>query len=184
MGAMGCSGVDSALLKSCLLRYGKASSELREELLDWTWWLANPLPPLAAYRAMRQGRLISLDKQPGVWPVGIGECWMRAVSKLVLADCAKEGKAACGSNQLCAGLEAGIEGAIHSVRKKAYEDWLMDLRSGRSTMICDRLLLRLVRHHHRTHLGRNPSRMQLSLSRTSKTSFFLCLQMLTTASTT
>jgi hypothetical protein len=52
---------------------------------------------------------------------------MRAVSKL-LADCAKEGKAACGSNQLCAGLEAGIEGAIHSVRKKAYEDRSMDFK--------------------------------------------------------
>jgi hypothetical protein len=52
---------------------------------------------------------------------------MRAVSKLVLADYAKEGEAACGSNQLCAGLEAGIEGAIHSVRKKAYEDQSMEL---------------------------------------------------------
>ncbi len=75
---------------------------------------------------MRQGRLVALDKQRGVRPVGIGECWMRAVSKLVLADCAKEGKAACGSNQLCAGLEAGIEGAIHSIRKKACEDRSME----------------------------------------------------------
>ena len=54
-GAAGCSGVDSALLKSCLLRYGKASSDLREELLEWTLWLANTAPPWAAYRAMRQG---------------------------------------------------------------------------------------------------------------------------------
>eukprot|EP00804_Cyclotella_cryptica_P019798 CCRYP_009693-RA/>CCRYP_009693-RA protein AED:0.29 eAED:0.30 QI:0/0/0/1/0/0.14/7/0/1059 len=106
-GAAGCSGVDSALLKSCLLRYGKASSDLREELLEWTLWLSNTAPPWAAYRAMRQGRLVALDKNPG--PVGIGECWIRAVSKLVLADCGKEGKAACGSIQLCAGLEAGIE---------------------------------------------------------------------------
>ena len=125
-GAAGCSGVDSALLKCCLLRYGKASSELREELLDWTLWLANSSPPWAAYRAMRQGRLVALDKQPGVRPVGIGECWMRAVSKLVLVDCAKEGKAACGSTQLCAGLEAVIEGAIHSIRTKACEDKSID----------------------------------------------------------
>ena len=129
-GAAGCSGVDSALLKSCLLRYGKASSDLREELLEWTLWLSNTAPPWAAYRAMRQGRLVALDKNPGVRPVGIGECWIRAVSKLVLADCGKEGKAACGSIQLCAGLEAGIEGAIHSIRKwttkdrsMEFEDW-------------------------------------------------------------
>ncbi len=75
---------------------------------------------------MRQGRLVALDKQPGVRPVGIGECWLRAVSKLVLADCSKEGKAACSSTQLCASLEAGIEGAIHSVRKKAAEDKSME----------------------------------------------------------
>ena len=132
-GAAGCSSVDSALLKSALLRYGKASSELREEMLEWTLWLGNTSPPWAAYRAMRQGRLVALDKQPGVRPLGIGECWLRAVSKCVLKECGREGKAACGSTQLCAGLEAGIEGAIHSIRKKAaenksqeYEEWEID----------------------------------------------------------
>eukprot|EP00804_Cyclotella_cryptica_P029931 CCRYP_017814-RA/>CCRYP_017814-RA protein AED:0.77 eAED:0.58 QI:0/-1/0/1/-1/1/1/0/182 len=75
---------------------------------------------------MRQGRLVALDKNPGVRPVGIGECWIRAVSKLVLADCGKEGKAACGSIQLCAGLEAGIEGAIHSIRKQTAQDRSME----------------------------------------------------------
>ena len=132
-GAAGCSSVDSALLKSALLRYGKASSELREEMLEWTLWLGNTSPPWAAYRAMRQGRLVALDKQPGVRPLGIGECWLHAVSKCVLKECGREGKAACGSTQLCAGLEAGIEGAIHSIRKKAtedksqeYEEWEID----------------------------------------------------------
>lgn len=80
---------------------------------------------------MRQGRLAALDKQPGVRPLGIGESWLRCTSKCVLRECGKEGKAACGSTQLCAGLEAGIEGAIHAVRKKAaeaedafsFEDW-------------------------------------------------------------
>jgi hypothetical protein len=49
-----------------------------------------------------------------------------AVSKLVLADCGKEGKAACGSTQLCDGLEAGIEGAIHSIRKQTAQDRSME----------------------------------------------------------
>eukprot|EP00956_Cyclotella_meneghiniana_P036391 scaffold125132_cov43-Cyclotella_meneghiniana.AAC.1 len=65
---------------------------------------------------MRQCRVAALDKQPGVRPLGVGEALMRLISKVVLADCGREAKAACGSTQLCAGLEAGIEGAIHAVR--------------------------------------------------------------------
>ena len=36
-----------------------------------------------------------------------------------LVKCGKDAKAACGSVQLCAGLETGIEGAIHSVAARA-----------------------------------------------------------------
>ena len=39
---------------------------------------------------------------------------MHAISKLVLMQCGRDSKAACGNTQLCAGLEAGIEGAIHA----------------------------------------------------------------------
>ncbi len=129
-GSAGCSGLTAEALKNMLLRHGRASSELRDELTEWALWLANSSPPWAAYRAMRQGRLVALDKQPGVRPVGIGETWMRAVSKLVLAQCGMDGKEACGNSQLCAGLEAGIEGAIHAATKKAaaeedfvFQDW-------------------------------------------------------------
>ncbi|KAL7477346.1 hypothetical protein ACHAW6_004532 [Cyclotella cf. meneghiniana] len=102
-------------------------------MLEWTVWLGNTSPPWAAYRAMRQGWLVALDKQPGVRPIGIGECWLHAVSKCVLMECGSKGKAACGSMPLCAGLETGIKGAIHSIRKKAtedksqdYEEWEID----------------------------------------------------------
>ena len=71
---------------------------------------------------MRQGRLVALDKQPGICPLGIGKSWMRAVVKLVLAELGYDGKAACGSTQLCAGLEAGIEGAIHAAAVKTQDD--------------------------------------------------------------
>ena len=121
-GSAGCSSVDAALLKTMLLRFQQASTTLRVEMVQWVHWLANTSPPWAAYRAMKQGRLVALDKQPGVRPLGIGEIWLRAVSKCVLKDCGKEGKDACGSTQLCAGLEAGIEGALHAVRAKAASD--------------------------------------------------------------
>ena len=63
---------------------------------------------------MHQRCLVALDKQPGVRPLGIGEAWMHAVSKLVLMQCGLDNKEACGNTQLCAGLKAGIEGAIHA----------------------------------------------------------------------
>ncbi|KAL7474906.1 hypothetical protein ACHAW6_004615, partial [Cyclotella cf. meneghiniana] len=82
-GSAGCSGVDAKHLKNQLLKHGKASAELQEELVEWALWLANTAPPWASYQAMRQGRLVALDKQPGVRPLGIGEAWMHAVSKLL-----------------------------------------------------------------------------------------------------
>jgi hypothetical protein len=81
-----------------------------EMVLDW---LANHQPPWAAYRAIMAGRLVALDKCLGVRPVGIGESWQRLFAKTILLLCRKEAKQACGINQLCAGLESGIEGAVH-----------------------------------------------------------------------
>jgi hypothetical protein len=78
-GAAGCSSVDFVLLKSTLLCYGKDSTKLREELLDWKLWLGNTSPHWAAYYAMRQGRLVALDKQPGMQPIGIGDCFVPAL---------------------------------------------------------------------------------------------------------
>ena len=62
------------------------------------------------------GRLIVLDKQPGVRPVGIGETWSRLFAKIVIKATGPEATMACQDNQLCAGLKAGIDGAIHGVQ--------------------------------------------------------------------
>ncbi|KAL7477563.1 hypothetical protein ACHAW6_003395, partial [Cyclotella cf. meneghiniana] len=140
-GSAGCSGMTAKTLKNMLLCHGRASADLQDELTAWATWLANTSPPWASYRAMRQGRLVVLDKQPGIRPLGIGETWMRAVSKLVLAQCGTDGKEACGNSQLCAGLEAGIEGAIRAATQKAaakedftFNEWeVMDNSWGEAT---------------------------------------------------
>jgi hypothetical protein len=46
----------------------------------------------------------------------IGEVWRRAIAKCVLHVAGTEAKEACGTDQLCAGLEAGVEGAIHAMQ--------------------------------------------------------------------
>ena len=103
-------------LQHWLLRFGAASAELRRILGDFVEWLGNGRPPWAAYRALLSGRIIALDKQPGTRPVGVGETWRRLMAKCLLKVAGPEAKSACGTTELAGVLEAGIEGAIHTIR--------------------------------------------------------------------
>ena len=78
----------------------------------------NSSHPWAAYCALMACCLVALDKRPGVRPVGIGEMLRRALAKLVMRAAGDQAKTACGNLRLCAGLEAGIEGATYAVRNR------------------------------------------------------------------
>ena len=69
-----------------------------------------------AYCAFMSGRLIALDKQPGVRPVGVGETWRRLISKIVLKVTGPEVTIVCQGEHLCARRKAGINSAIHGVQ--------------------------------------------------------------------
>ena len=47
-------------------------------------WLGNRRPPWDAYRALMSGRLIALDKHPGIIPVRVGETWIWLMEKFLL----------------------------------------------------------------------------------------------------
>ena len=47
--------------------------------------------------------------------MGIGETLRRALAKLIMRAEGDQAKTVCGNLQLCAGLEASIEGANHAV---------------------------------------------------------------------
>ena len=53
--------------------------------------------------------------------MGIGETLLRALAKLIMKAAGEQGKTACGNLQLCAGLEAGIEGDTHAVGQRMVE---------------------------------------------------------------
>jgi hypothetical protein len=86
---------------------------------DWVEWLSNESPPWVAYCALMCRRLVALDKQPGVRPTEIEELWHRCIAKGNLVGSGAQAKGACGSIQLCAGLEASIEGAPHAVHLRS-----------------------------------------------------------------
>ena len=56
------------------------------------------------------GRLVGLNKFPGVRPVVVRETWWRILANCVLMVTGAEAKEACGTEHICGGLEAGIEG--------------------------------------------------------------------------
>ena len=129
LGGDGPGGTDSVFLEHWLLRFVAASAELRLIVEDFVKWLGNGRPPRATYWALKSGRLIALEKQPRIRPVGVGETWRWMMVKCLLRVAGPEAKPACGTTQLAGGVEAGIEGAIHVIRvlweeHQMEEDWV------------------------------------------------------------
>jgi hypothetical protein len=54
-------------------------------------------------------RGVATDKEPGTRPLHVGEAIMRLLGKDLLRTAGDSAKTACGSKQLCAGLEAWVE---------------------------------------------------------------------------
>jgi hypothetical protein len=115
-GSAGPGGTDASDLQRWLLQFGGASAEFRKAVAEFMRWKANDHPPWATCRVLRVGRLVALAKMPGVRPAGIGETLQRLGAKCVLLVCGDEAKEACGVDQLCAGLEAGITGGMHAAK--------------------------------------------------------------------
>jgi hypothetical protein len=102
-GSAGPGGVDSVDMQNWLLRFGKESLALQEEIAKWASWLA-PLGGLLGRDGM------PIDKSPGVRPAGIGELLQRLLAKIVLHTVRATATTACDNLNTCAGFEAGIEG--------------------------------------------------------------------------
>ena len=117
-GAAGALGDEAVELRNWLLCFGCLSEELRVVLARLVDSMDNFLLPWAAYCALMACRILALDKMSGVRPVGIGETLFRALAKLVIRAAGDQVKIACGNLQLCAGLEASIEGATRYVGQR------------------------------------------------------------------
>ena len=111
-------GTGSYALQRWLLRFKSTSHKLSSVVAKIVAWLLNSFPPWAAFRALMAGRLYSVDKGSGggVNPPCVDEIWRCLFVKHLLFAAGNETKEACGMDQLCAGLEAGIEGHIHAMQ--------------------------------------------------------------------
>ena len=109
-------GTDSEALQGFILEFGEDITRLLTSIETFVDWIANGSPPWAAYHAFMSGWLIAFDKHPGVRPVGIGETRRRIFSNIVIKVTGPEATMGCKNDQLCDGLKAGINGAIHGVQ--------------------------------------------------------------------
>ena len=100
-----------------LLKFGNHSADLREAYAALSRRLANYIVPWDEIRALKAKRLVALNKCPGVRPIGIGEVGDRFLGKIMAYLTNDDVKNACGSDQLCSGVEGGMEGAIHGVKQ-------------------------------------------------------------------
>ena len=66
-------------------------------------WLSNDNPPSAAYSALMAGRLIALEKNPGIRHIAMEKY---CDDSLLISVAKGEAQETCGIDQLCGGLQA------------------------------------------------------------------------------
>ena len=108
-GAAGPSGLDAHAWRRLCTTFKASSLYLCQSLANVTKRLCTTYVDPEAVSPLLVSRLITLDKCPGVRPIGIGDTARRIIAKTAL------------TLQMCAGQIAGCEAAAHSVREHYQE---------------------------------------------------------------
>lgn len=118
-GSAGPSAMDADAFRRilCSKNFNTCGKELREEIAILTKNLATKHFDPDLLGPYVNARLIPLDKNPGVRPIGIGEVLRRIIGKVISKHASDSIKEAAGPLQTCAGHGAGAEAAIHSMRE-------------------------------------------------------------------
>ena len=99
------------------MSFKTASNELCDAAADVARRLATEHVDPTGLSALINNRLIPVDKDPGVRPLGIGEVLRQIIGKSLLSVLEKDIMHAAGVTQVCAGHRAGCEAAIQALRQ-------------------------------------------------------------------
>ena len=116
-GSAGPSGMDVAAWQRLCTAFRGASTDLCNSIAAVGRKLCTEElggESLSAYVACR---LIALDKSPGVRPIGVAEVLRRIIGKAIMSIVKVDIQQAAGHQHLCAGQGAGVDAAIHALRK-------------------------------------------------------------------
>ena len=105
-------GTESEGLKGWILKFREDSKRLYTIVETFVKWIANKIPPWAAYCAFMSCRIIALDKNLDVRLVRVRETW-KHIFNIVLKVTGKESTMACQDHHMCAVLKSGIYGTFH-----------------------------------------------------------------------
>ena len=116
-GAAGPSMGDAYIWRRMLVSFKSASKDLCDAVAAVARHFATQQVDPAGLMPFLNNRLIPLDKNPGVRPVGIGEVLRRIIGKSLMTVLQRDITQAAGVSQVCAGHPSGCEAAIHALRK-------------------------------------------------------------------
>ena len=116
-GAAGPSGVDACIRRLFCTSFGSASADLCHAISAFGCRISTSYVDPSGLAAYTACRLIPLDKNPGVCPIGVGEVLRRIVGKAVMRVARQDLQYAAGSSQLCAGQIGGCEAAVHAMKQ-------------------------------------------------------------------
>ena len=118
------SGMDSELYRRilCSKNFKTEGKILREEIAVFTRNLLKKSYHPSLLEAFTSCKLIPLDKNPGIRPIGVREVLRRIVGKTVSGFLEEEIKEAAGLLQVCADHNAGAEPAVHAMSQVFEEE--------------------------------------------------------------
>ena len=117
-GSGGPSLLDADQYRHILLsqKFKREGKDLREQIASLAKKIATQMVDPSVLDAFTACRLIPLNKNPGVRPIGISEVLRRLIGKCIMFALKNDIQETVGTLQVAAGLKGGAEAAIHSMR--------------------------------------------------------------------
>ena len=114
-GSAGPSGMDTLCWRRLCTAFGDKSNDLCTAIAAFARRICMTYVDPKCLTAYTSCRLIPLNKNPGVRPVGVGEVVHRIVRKAIMKVTKRDLQESIGSIQLCGGQDAGCEAAVHAM---------------------------------------------------------------------